>query len=73
MSTEEIQSLHTKLDEIHVALVGNPAMGHKGLVCRVEAVEQEVAAHSRKLVWATGAIAGIVLAFDWAKSKLFGG
>ncbi len=40
------------LHEIKLALVGNPKLGHRGLVARVELVETKVERHDRKLlVW----------------------
>ena len=71
MSANDLELLHHKLDEIHVALVGNPAMGHKGLVSRMEDVEKTQAEHGRKFLIATGAIAAFTLMFDWVKGKLF--
>lgn len=78
MSTEETSSLHERLDnqdrvlnEIRCAIVGNPAMGHAGLVTRMNQLEDKVEGHGRKLLFATGALAGFSLLFDWFKGKLF--
>lgn len=65
-----LEAIEGTLGKIHVALVGNPDMGHKGLVARVEATENKVEAHDRKLlVW--GAIATAFLtAFEFLKDKI---
>lgn len=61
-----------KLADIHVALIGNEAMGTRGLVHRVASVEDKVENHDRKFwlaailgsgLWAT------VVAF---KEQIFG-
>ena len=78
MSTEETSSLHVRLDrqdcvlaEIRSAIVGNPTMGHVGLATRMNQLEDRVEGHGRKLLFATGALAGFSLLFDWFKGKLF--
>lgn len=80
MSTDEISAIHLRLDKqdrtldaIHAALVGNPSLGHKGLVARVEANERAVDGHDRKMIKWGGMIAGASLALQFAKDKVFGG
>lgn len=41
MSLDEIQSIKESLARIETALMGDPAMGNKGLVMRVRDLEQQ--------------------------------
>ena len=61
-----------KLNEIHVALVGNKALGHRGLVDRVERVEKKAEQHDHKLIAWGGITVGAVAVFEAVKGKLFG-
>ena len=80
MNPDEIQTIHSRLDkqdvvlqEIRGALVGNTALGHRGIVARVETLEKDSSEHSRKLVLAGGVIIGAQAAYQFVKSKLGGG
>jgi len=73
MSTDELNALHRKLDAIHVAVVGDPSMGHQGLVARVAAIESEVKDHDQKFVKWGGVFLGIGLALEFVRSKILGG
>lgn len=42
MSVEEIQSIRESLHRIETALVGDPAMGNKGIVARLNETELDV-------------------------------
>lgn len=71
MSHDEIQALHKKLDEIHGALVGNPELGHKGIVPRMEEAEERLDGHD-KTMWKWGGIAvGVSVVVTTLKDKLF--
>lgn len=71
---EQLREIRATQQEIRTALIGNPALGHKGLVHRVEFIETRVEAHDRKLlVWGTTITAGVTLAvtaLQFLKEKL---
>lgn len=46
MSLDEIQSIKESLARIETALMGDPAMGNKGLVLRVQDLEKESAVNA---------------------------
>jgi len=71
MSTDEAD--RKMLQEVHAAIVGNEAIGHKGIAARLDAVEKQSASHDRKLLIAGGAITGINLVVGWIKLRVFGG
>jgi hypothetical protein len=71
MSHDEMSALHRKLDAIHVALVGNPELGHKGLVSRVEVVEGRVDGHDKTMLKWGGVAVGVSLMVTTLKDKLF--
>ena len=80
MSADEMESIKSQLTkqdevlhEIRSALVGNKAMGHKGLVDQVQEHGKSIAEHDRKLVFATGAAVAVSSLLSAAKIKLFGG
>ncbi len=76
--SEELINLHARLDrqdtvlqEIKGAIVGNAALGHTGLVTRMNGMEAQMADHNAKLLVATGAItAGSIFAQIWWKKLL---
>ncbi len=61
------------LASIHSALVGNAALGNKGLVKRVEEMEVKVDGHSRTMLKWTGIAAGAALAVNLLKDRIIGG
>jgi len=67
-----IGEMEIKLNEIHSALVGNKALGHRGLVDRVEHIEKKVENHDRKLIAWGGITVGAMAVFEAFKGKLFG-
>lgn len=75
MSHEELTARLDKQDallqSIHTALVGNPALGNRGLVKRVEEVETKQDAHDRKLVMWGGVTTGAVFVISYLKDRLF--
>lgn len=79
MNEEHIERIYARLekqdkvlDSIHVALVGNEHLGHKGLVPRVASLEGQVSGHDKKLILAGGIIIGAQAALSLIKTKLFG-
>ena len=79
MNTDEMQAIHArltsqdkKLDAIHNALVGDPSMGHRGLISRVESNETRIREHDNKLLRWGGIITGASLAASMLKDKLTG-
>lgn len=86
MSADEITAMKAQLDRIELALVGDPAMGHTGLVGRQAATETRVDAleESRKAeveqrkgaLWVISAAASVGGVVSWAITWLatnFGG
>jgi hypothetical protein len=68
---EQLQHIRETQHEIRAALIGNPALGHKGLVHRVESIEAKVETHDRKiLVWSAGITAALA-ALELLKDKIF--
>ena len=60
---ERLARIEEHIGEIKTALVGNPKLGHRGLVSRVEHIEGKVENHDRKLVvWGSIVTAGLVAA-----------
>lgn len=80
MSTDEIASLHRRLEtqevilnEIRSAIVGNPAMGTPGLAARLKEVEDKANAIDKKLITWSGLVAGAVFGTKAIIDKLAGG
>ena len=68
---EQLRQIRETQQEIRTALIGCPALGHKGLVHRVESIEAKVEAHDRKiLIWSAGITAGVT-AVQLLKDKIF--
>jgi hypothetical protein len=72
MSADEIQSIRDSLHRIEKAIIGDPAMGHRGIAARVDAIEKLVEAHGRKLLWWSGIVAGASVIITHWKVKIFG-
>lgn len=67
-----MDSFERKLDEVHMALVGNPQLGHRGLVDRIATVERHVAAHNSKFLTWGGIMIGVMAAYEFLKTKFLG-
>lgn len=67
-----IISMHGGMSELKGALVGNDALGHKGLVGRMERVEKAVDGHDKKLLTWGGIITGAMAAFEFLRHKMGG-
>jgi hypothetical protein len=52
--------------------VGNPKLGHKGLVARVETVEQLAERHDRKLLVGGAIVTAAVGLTQFLKDKILG-
>lgn len=74
MSTEEIQSIRDSLHRIELALVGDPAMGNKGLVARMSEVEKEASENTtwRESVKARVGVVAAVVSFLATAALHFG-
>lgn len=72
MSADEIQELKAQVREIHAAIVGNEAMGHRGIAARLTAVEDQGRDHSRKFYTLAGVFTGVNLIIAWAKMRILG-
>lgn len=72
MSTEEIQSIRESLHRIEKAIVGDPAMGHKGIAERLSIVETKADNNDRKLLVWGGIATGVSVVVTHFKTKLFG-
>jgi len=70
--------LEKQVEEIHRALVGNEEMGQKGLVKRVDDLEEgqrkqdkKIDTQNQKLIFASGFGAGAALFVKYIMSKIF--
>lgn len=70
--TEQLRAIREVQQEIRTALIGNPSLGHKGLVTRVEAVEQLAERHDRKLLVWGGIVSSAVVAAQFLQEKILG-
>lgn len=73
LSSEKFAQFEHKLNDIHRALVGDPQLGHKGIVDRLANVETHVERHNRKLLVWGGTVAGGLAVLEFFKARLFGG
>ena len=61
---EEVREMRKTVDRIETALVGNPDLGQRGVIPRLNAVEATVAVHDRRFIkWSAvlGAIGAVLL------------
>lgn len=70
--TEQLRAIRDTQQEIRTALIGNPALGHKGLIARVEAVEQLADRHDRKLLVWGGIVSAFVVTAQFLQEKILG-
>lgn len=72
---EKITSLYDSIKRIETAIVGSPALGHKGLVERLNALEIVVERHEKRFLTWGGALAALIFILQIAPFliKLFGG
>jgi len=80
MSSDDITHIHKRLDSqdatlqaIHSALVGNEALGHRGLVSQVRQNTQDIEQHTVKLLTWGGVVTGMSLTLGLIKDKILGG
>ena len=69
---DRIGQMERQLAEVHRAVVGDPQLGHRGLVARMEAVEKSDAAQDRKFISWSGVVLGALFVLQFLKEKLFG-
>jgi hypothetical protein len=79
MNPQEIQDIRDSLKRIERSIVGDPDMGHRGLIDRLEANEAElketkaiVDGMDRKLLKWGGIVTGISLAASYFKNEWLG-
>jgi hypothetical protein len=63
MTPESFEKLQESVDRIERAIVGDKAMGHRGIADRIEWVEHKVAGHEKQILrWMGGlAVVGILV------------
>ena len=55
MTPENFEKLQESVDRIERAIVGDKAMGHRGIADRIEWVERKVAGHEKQILkWMGG-------------------
>lgn len=70
VSNSEIERLNSKVDKIYDVLVGDDALGTKGVIPRLQRVEERQGGFDRKLTYAGGFMAGIVVVWEIFRRKL---
>lgn len=73
MNTDEIRTVKEQLDRIETCLVGDPKMGHRGLVASRDNHEKRITALERVVLYGMGAglaVSGIVGAVHFLKDVL---
>lgn len=70
VAEHRFEEMRSDVREIKGALLGNEALGHTGLVHRVQALEKQSAAHDKKLVAWTAILTAAGAAAVFLKEKL---
>jgi hypothetical protein len=75
MTPDAFDKLHSSVQRIEKAIVGDEAMGHKGIVERLEDMEHRLNAHEKKLLkWGGGFVgAGVVVSYAPKLLSMLGG
>lgn len=75
MTPESFDKLHSSVQRIEKAIVGDPDMGHRGIVERIEHMESRLNAHEKKLLkWGGGFVgAGVVVSYAPKLLSMLGG
>jgi hypothetical protein len=58
------------IKRIELALIGNPSLGHKGIVERINDLEVQVNHHDKKLLTWGGVITGIIITLQIIISQI---
>lgn len=53
-----VHGMKTSLDEVHAAVIGNPKIGHRGLVTRVEDHDKRITTFENRLLIYSASAAG---------------
>ena len=69
----KIVAIEHNVADIKLALIGNPELGHRGLVQRIDDTEKKVEAHDRKLFLWGGIMTFAVALVTLLKEKLMPG
>lgn len=72
MSADEIQSIRDSLHRIEQSLMGDPKMGNRGLVSRIESLESQQGLTEKKLLVWGGIITGASIVITHFKTKILG-
>lgn len=55
MTPESFDKLHSSVQRIEKAIVGDPDIGHRGIIERIDQMEERINSHERKLLrWGSG-------------------
>ena len=71
MTQENFEKLQESVDRIERAIVGDKAMGHRGIADRIEWVERKVAGHEKQLLKWMGGLAVVAVAVPLLTKYLF--
>ena len=61
MTPENFEKLQESVDRIERAIVGDKAMGHRGIADRIEWVERKVAGHEKQILKWMGGLAVVAI------------
>ena len=61
MTPENFEKLQESVDRIERAIVGDKAMGHRGIADRIEWVERKVAGHEKQILKWIGGLAVVAI------------
>ena len=71
MTPEKFDALQESVDRIERAIVGDKAMGHRGIADRIEWVERRVTGHEKQILRWMGGLTVIAIAVPLLTKYLF--
>ena len=71
MTPDSFDKLQESVDRIERAIVGDKAMGHRGIADRIEWVERKVAGHEKQLLKWMGGLTVVAIAVPLLTKYLF--